>query len=190
MSADLPGTSRGSSSTRQVREDGRHPGEARHEPGARAAAAAEAQRELADSTPSESASCTRRKSFRRRSSIAPPRRPSSRRLVRTRCARRSQGSRSGRRSSSARSLLLQSMDPVYVNFCPAGRSTRSANRRRGACVDDSVAISKSVGKITAINSVVDEATRNVQVRDVPEHAWELRPACSSTSRFCRPAGLS
>jgi len=72
---------------------------------------------------------------------------------------------------------LQSMDPVYVNFALPQEEARSL--RIGAEVrvsDDSVAISKSVGKITAINSIVDEATRNVQVQATFRNTHgELRP---------------
>jgi membrane fusion protein, multidrug efflux system len=72
---------------------------------------------------------------------------------------------------------LQSMDPVYVNFSLPQEEARGL--RIGAEVrvsDDSVAISKSVGKITAINSVVDEATRNVQVQATFRNTQgDLRP---------------
>ena len=60
---------------------------------------------------------------------------------------------------------LQSMDPVYVNFALPQQDV--AALRVGAEVHvsaDSIAVSRAAGRITAINSVVDEATRNVQVQ--------------------------
>jgi membrane fusion protein (multidrug efflux system) len=60
---------------------------------------------------------------------------------------------------------LQSMDPVYVNFSLPQQDV--ASLRVGAEVRvsaDSIAIVHTRGRITAINSVVDEATRNVQVQ--------------------------
>ena len=60
---------------------------------------------------------------------------------------------------------LQSMDPVYVNFSLPQQDV--AALRVGAEVHvsaDSIAVGRAVGRITAINSVVDEATRNVQVQ--------------------------
>lgn len=63
---------------------------------------------------------------------------------------------------------LQSMDPVYVDFALPQEVVRSL--RVGASVDVSADTTSAVpapeitGRITAINSVVDEATRNVQVQ--------------------------
>jgi membrane fusion protein (multidrug efflux system) len=60
---------------------------------------------------------------------------------------------------------LQSMDPVYVDFALPQEDVRAL--RIGASVTvtaDSVAPVTPVGRITAINSVVDEATRNVQIQ--------------------------
>jgi membrane fusion protein (multidrug efflux system) len=60
---------------------------------------------------------------------------------------------------------LQSMDPVYVNFSLPQQDV--AALRVGAEVRvsaDSMAVGRAIGRITAINSVVDEATRNVQVQ--------------------------
>jgi membrane fusion protein (multidrug efflux system) len=60
---------------------------------------------------------------------------------------------------------LQSMDPVYVNFSLPQQDVSvlkiGANVRVSS---DSTAAKDTFGKITAINSVVDEATRNVQVQ--------------------------
>jgi len=60
---------------------------------------------------------------------------------------------------------LQSMDPIYVDFALPQQDVSSL--RIGAAVRvaaDGIVIADSEGRITAINSVVDEATRNVQVQ--------------------------
>ena len=60
---------------------------------------------------------------------------------------------------------LQSMDPVYVNFSLPQQDV--PDLQRGAVVRlaaDAVAAAGEEGRITALNSVVDEATRNVQVQ--------------------------
>jgi membrane fusion protein (multidrug efflux system) len=72
---------------------------------------------------------------------------------------------------------LQAMDPVYVNFSLPQQDVRSL--RIGATVSvstDSVEAPIAVGHITAINSVVDEATRNVQIQATFRNpAGKLRP---------------
>ncbi len=72
---------------------------------------------------------------------------------------------------------LQSMDPIYVNFSLPQQEV--AALRLGAEVHvaaDSIRITDTVGRITAINSVVDEATRNVQVQATFENSHTmLRP---------------
>jgi membrane fusion protein, multidrug efflux system len=72
---------------------------------------------------------------------------------------------------------VQSMDPIYVNFSLPQQQV--ASLRIGAEVRvsaDSIAIVRTVGKITAINSIVDEATRNVQVQATFENPHGvLRP---------------
>jgi len=60
---------------------------------------------------------------------------------------------------------LQSMDPIYVNFSVPQQDV--AALRVGAEVRvaaESIAVARPSGRITAINSLVDEATRNVQVQ--------------------------
>ena len=60
---------------------------------------------------------------------------------------------------------LQSMDPIYVNFSVPQQDV--AALRVGAEVRvaaESIAVARPSGKITAVNSLVDEATRNVQVQ--------------------------
>ena len=60
---------------------------------------------------------------------------------------------------------LQSMDPIYVDFALPQQDVSAL--RIGAAVRvsaDGIVIANPEGRITAINSVVDEATRNVQVQ--------------------------
>ena len=62
-------------------------------------------------------------------------------------------------------VSLQTMDPVYVNFSVPQDDVHSL--RTGAEVRvsaDSDAVARSTGRITAINSVLDAATRNIQVQ--------------------------
>jgi membrane fusion protein (multidrug efflux system) len=60
---------------------------------------------------------------------------------------------------------LQSMDPVYVDFALPQDDVKSLHVGATVTVSaDSAAASRMTGRITAINSVVDEATRNVQVQ--------------------------
>jgi len=72
---------------------------------------------------------------------------------------------------------LQSMDPIYVNFAVPQQDV--ASLKVGAQVRvaaDSMRLTRSVGTITAINSQVDEATRNVQVQATFRNPLgELRP---------------
>ena len=60
---------------------------------------------------------------------------------------------------------LQSMDPIYVNFSLPQQQVGSLRVGSEVRVSaDGIPIEESMGRITAINSVVDEATRNVQVQ--------------------------
>jgi membrane fusion protein, multidrug efflux system len=72
---------------------------------------------------------------------------------------------------------LQSLRPVYVNF--AVPQQEMGHLKQGAAVQvtaKGVADLKAVGKITAVNSVVDDATRNVQVQATFDNAdGRLRP---------------
>jgi membrane fusion protein (multidrug efflux system) len=71
---------------------------------------------------------------------------------------------------------LQAMDVVFVNFSVPQQDVGAL--RVGAevhALNDSIAVT-AVGRITAINSVVDEATRNVQVQATFQNPHgELRP---------------
>jgi membrane fusion protein (multidrug efflux system) len=72
---------------------------------------------------------------------------------------------------------LQSMDPIYVNFSLPQQEVSAL--RLGIPVrvsTDSAATSHLTGTITAINSVVDEATRNVQIQATLRNpSGRLRP---------------
>lgn len=60
---------------------------------------------------------------------------------------------------------LQSLDPVYVNFSVPQQQV--ANLHQGADVHvtaEGIEGAPATGKITAVNSVVDESTRNIQVQ--------------------------
>jgi membrane fusion protein (multidrug efflux system) len=72
---------------------------------------------------------------------------------------------------------LQSMDPVYVNFSLPQQDVAALKVGAEVRVSaDSIANAHPVGRITAINSVVDEATRNVQVQATFQNPrGQLRP---------------
>jgi len=72
---------------------------------------------------------------------------------------------------------LQALQPVYVNFAvpqqDGGRLPAGAQVR---IVAEGTSVSAASGKITAVNSVVDEATRNVQIQATLANAdGKLRP---------------
>ncbi|MGE5179763.1 MAG: efflux RND transporter periplasmic adaptor subunit [Bacteroidota bacterium] len=72
---------------------------------------------------------------------------------------------------------LQSMDPVYVDFALPQEDVKALHVGATVAVSaDSASGAEIEGKITAINSVVDEATRNVQVQATFHNAGgRLRP---------------
>jgi membrane fusion protein (multidrug efflux system) len=60
---------------------------------------------------------------------------------------------------------LQSLDPIYVNFgVPQQDSAKIAIGRDVKVTVDDIGGATFSGRITALNSVVDEATRNIQVQ--------------------------
>src|SRR5690606_6010695 len=73
-------------------------------------------------------------------------------------------------------VTLQSLDPIYVNFgvpqqsaqhLPVGRSVRVTVEGAGI---------ELTGRVTALDALVDEATRNVQVQaTLPNPGGRLRP---------------
>jgi membrane fusion protein (multidrug efflux system) len=73
-------------------------------------------------------------------------------------------------------VSLQSLDPVYVNFTVPQQQV--ANLRQGADVHvtaEGIDI-PATGKITAVNSIVDESTRNIQAQATLSNAdGKLRP---------------
>jgi membrane fusion protein (multidrug efflux system) len=72
---------------------------------------------------------------------------------------------------------LQSMDPVYVNFSLPQQDVAALKVGAEVRVSaDSIANTHPIGRITAINSVVDEDTRNVQVQATFQNPrGQLRP---------------
>ena len=73
-------------------------------------------------------------------------------------------------------VSLQSLDPVYVNFTVPQQQV--ANLRQGADVHVTAEgiDTPATGKITAVNSIVDESTRNIQVQATLSNSdGKLRP---------------
>ena len=73
-------------------------------------------------------------------------------------------------------VSLQSLDPVYVNFTVPQQQV--GNLRQGADVHVTAEgiDSAATGKITAVNSIVDESTRNIQVQATLSNSdGKLRP---------------
>ena len=74
-------------------------------------------------------------------------------------------------------VSLQSLDPIYVNFSLPQQNLAQASVGRVVTVtaDDMPAL-RFAGTVTAVDSIVDEATRNVQVQATFENdALMLRP---------------
>jgi membrane fusion protein (multidrug efflux system) len=74
-------------------------------------------------------------------------------------------------------VSLQSLDPIYINFGVPQQSVAQMKRNRSvrATADDQPGI-ELTGRITAIDSIVDERTRNVQVQATFANAdGRLRP---------------
>jgi len=60
---------------------------------------------------------------------------------------------------------LQSLDPIYVNFAvPQQDSARVTIGRNVRITVEELAGAELIGRVTATNSVVDEATRNLQIQ--------------------------
>jgi membrane fusion protein, multidrug efflux system len=72
---------------------------------------------------------------------------------------------------------LQSLDPIYVNFAVPQQSVSHLRTGGGVRVTlEGVADAQFTGRITAVDSVVDEATRNVQVQaTLANPEGKLRP---------------
>ena len=74
-------------------------------------------------------------------------------------------------------VLLQSLNPIYVDFgVPQQEAGEIRIGRRVRVTTDDLAGSEFIGRITAIDAVVDEATRNVRVQaTLDNRGHELRP---------------
>ena len=72
---------------------------------------------------------------------------------------------------------LQSLDPIYVNFSvPQQDGDRCESGRTGPHPSDEPGGGEFSGRISALDSVVDPATRNVQVQaTLPNPSARLRP---------------
>jgi membrane fusion protein (multidrug efflux system) len=74
-------------------------------------------------------------------------------------------------------VTLQAFDPIYVNFSlPQQDLSKLAVGAPVALRVDAFGDRSFDGTITAINSLVDQATRNVQIQaTLANHDWQLRP---------------
>jgi membrane fusion protein, multidrug efflux system len=74
-------------------------------------------------------------------------------------------------------VSLQALNPIYVNFGVPQQAAFKARNGRGVRVTaDDLGGAQLEGRITAIDSVVDEGTRNVQVQaTLPNPEGKLRP---------------
>jgi membrane fusion protein (multidrug efflux system) len=72
---------------------------------------------------------------------------------------------------------LQKLDPIYVNFgVPQQTSAQSMAGRTLQITSDDLPGAKFVGKVTAVDSVISEATRNIEVQaTLPNPQGKLRP---------------
>src|SRR5262249_36295767 len=72
---------------------------------------------------------------------------------------------------------LQSLDPIYVNFSvPQQEVAQLAVGREVRVTAEGPAGGEFLGRITAVDSVIDQATRNVQVQaPLPNPGGRLRP---------------
>jgi membrane fusion protein (multidrug efflux system) len=73
-------------------------------------------------------------------------------------------------------VTLESLNPIYVNFGVPQQSAREVRVGRAVRILGDAAGATVTGRITAIDSVVDEATRNIQVQaTLPNPDGKLRP---------------
>jgi membrane fusion protein (multidrug efflux system) len=74
-------------------------------------------------------------------------------------------------------VVLQSLDPIYVNFgVPQQSASQMPVGRAVRITADNGARIERTGRVTAIDSMVDEATRNIQVQaTLPNPDGRLRP---------------
>jgi membrane fusion protein (multidrug efflux system) len=85
---------------------------------------------------------------------------------------------------------LQSLDPVYVNFdVPQQQLSELPIGAEVHVTAQGIEKSAATGRITAVNSVVDEATRNVQVQaTLPNPDGKLRPGMFVEAQVVLGAG--
>ncbi|HZQ68708.1 MAG TPA: efflux RND transporter periplasmic adaptor subunit [Terriglobales bacterium] len=74
-------------------------------------------------------------------------------------------------------VSLQSLNPIYVNFgVPQQETTQMQVGRQLTVTSDNVPGAKFAGRVTALDSVVDETTRNIQVQAIVNNpSGKLRP---------------
>jgi membrane fusion protein (multidrug efflux system) len=74
-------------------------------------------------------------------------------------------------------VTLQSVNPIYVNFgVPQQAAAQIVTGRTVRVTTDDVAGEEWTGRVTAVDSMVDEATRNIQVQaTLPNPGGRLRP---------------
>jgi membrane fusion protein (multidrug efflux system) len=73
-------------------------------------------------------------------------------------------------------VSLQSLDPIYVNFSVPQQTRASLSVGGEVRVAAEGAKQEFIGKVTAVNSVIDEATRNVQIQaTLPNKDGRLQP---------------
>ena len=74
-------------------------------------------------------------------------------------------------------VSLQSLDPIYVNFgVPQQSIAQVGTGRRVNITSGDLAGAQFIGRVTALDSVIDETTRNVQVQTtLPNPDGKLRP---------------
>jgi membrane fusion protein, multidrug efflux system len=74
-------------------------------------------------------------------------------------------------------VSLQSLDPIYVNFgVPQQSIAQVGTGRRVNITSGDLVGAQFIGRVTALDSIVDETTRNVQVQaTLPNPEGKLRP---------------
>ena len=84
---------------------------------------------------------------------------------------------------------LQSLDPIYVDFSVPQQAVASLRTGAEVRVGDEGAGDLATGKISAVDSIVDEATRNVRVQAVFANPdGRLRPGMFVEARVATGAG--
>jgi membrane fusion protein (multidrug efflux system) len=85
-------------------------------------------------------------------------------------------------------VSLQALQPVYVNFSVPQQEMSRLRTTRQVRVTSDAFEGEAVGEVTAIDSVVDDATRNVRVQAVfANRDGKLRPGMFVESRLARGA---